>query len=567
MLGGVKNQLWYGDNLNVLRDHIASESVDLVYLDPPFNSNRSYNVLFKSKSGDDAMAQIEAFDDTWTWSQESEFTYMELITGGAPARVADAVESMRKLLGDNDVLAYLVMMTARLVELHRVLKPTGSLYLHCDPTASHYLKVVLDAIFGPTNYVSEISWKRSSAHNDAKRWGAVRDVIFYYAKNRRERVWNTQYGPYDDDYVARDYRHDDHDGRGPWRRGDLTAAKPGGDVSYDWRVKRSPEGVWSADPEDEYKTPKPGWEYKAARPYKGRYWAYSWENMLALEADGKIRYTRSGNPEYKRHLSEMPGAPISNHWDDIPVINSGAAERLGYPTQKPLALLERIVQASSNSGDVVLDPFCGCGTTIDAAQMLGRRWIGIDITYLSVDLIRKRLRSTHGDKVEDDFDVHGIPHDAAGAQALFDSNPFDFERWAVSLIDGQPNEKQVGDKGVDGVIRFPLDAEMHIGRVIVSVKGGQTVNPAMVRDLRGTVESQRAEMGILVTLAQPTRGMVDEARRSGSFTSAISGKSYPRIQIVTIDDLFRGKAVNMPTPLLPYIKAPTFAGYQLELGV
>ena len=271
-----------------------------------------------------------------------------------------------------------------------------------------------------------------------------------------------------------------------------------------------------------------------------------------------------GRPEHRRYLDDMPGVALQDVWSDIDPINAKARERLGYPTQKPMALLERIILASSNEGDVVLDPFCGCGTTVDAAQKLHRRWIGIDITYLSVDLMQKRLIDTYKQVpgFRDSFDVHGIPRDVAGAQAMFDANPFEFERWAVSLVDGQSNEKQVGDKGVDGVVRFPVDKNMNLGRVIVSVKGGKQLNPAMVRDLIGTVEAQRAEMGVLITMHPPTPGMTKAAKGSGTFTDPITNRTYPKVQIITVPEMFKGKRPEMPTPIRPYLKAPTFAGWQ-----
>jgi DNA modification methylase len=531
------NALYYGDNLDVLRKHVADESVDLVYLDPPFNSNRSYNVLFKSRSGDEAQAQIEAFDDTWTWSQQSEATYMELVQGGAPIKVADALEAMRRLLGDNDVLAYLVMMAARLVELHGVLKPTGSLYLHCDPTASHYLKVVLDAIFSPVRFQNEIAWQRAGAKNDPKRYGRIHDVIFFYTKGQAF-TWNDQFTPFNEASIQKNYTMVEAGSGRRYRHSDLTAAKPGGDVDFEW------QGV---------------------RPYKGRHWAYSRANLDAMFAEGRIEFRRTGMPVIKRYLDEQPGVPLQDVWTDIR-LTSADAERLGYPTQKPVALLQRILQASSNPGDVVLDPFCGCGTTIDAAEKLGRRWIGIDITYLAIDLIDKRLRHTYGDSIATTYKVHGIPHDVDGARALFEANPFDFERWAVSIVDGQPNEKQVGDKGVDGIVRFPL-SRTETGRIIVSVKGGKTVNPAMVRDLVGTVKTQRAQMGLLITMDAPSRGVRDALNRSGSYEHPLTGTRYPALQAITVAELLAGKRPKTPTAILPYVKAKVRAPEQPSLGL
>jgi DNA modification methylase len=526
----VANTLYYGDNLDVLRKHIATESVDLVYLDPPFNSNRSYNVLFKAQSGEASQAQIEAFDDTWHWTQQTEAQYDALIAGGAPIKVAEAIEAMHELVGPNDVLAYLVMMTARLVELHRVLKSTGSLYLHCDPTASHYLKILMDAVFGPERFGSEIIWKRTTAHSDGKQGrklhGHIHDTILFYTKGS-DWTWNTIYTPYDQSYIDSHYRFIEEGSGRHFRKGDLTGAKPGGDTSYEWK------GVY---------------------PYKGRYWAYSREKMEEFDAAGQLIYTKSGMPELKRYLDEMPGVPLQDLWTDIDPINAQANERLGYPTQKPVTLMERIVASSSNEGDVVLDPFCGCGTTVDAAEKLHRRWVGIDVTYLAVDLIRKRLRHTYGDEIESTFEVHGIPTDLAGAHALFDENPFDFERWAVSMVDGQPNEKQVGDKGIDGRIRFHADKDK-LGTMLVSVKGGKQVAPTMMRDLVGTLDQHKGEMGLLILLAEPTKGMTEIADHSGTYEVPMTGTSYPRVQIITVAELLAGKRPQMPTAILPYIQA------------
>ena len=540
--------LYYGDNLEILRRHVADESVDLIYLDPPFNSNRSYNVLFKAKSGEDAQAQIEAFDDTWTWSQQSDAEYEHLVRGGAPLKVADAIEAMRKLLGENDLLAYLVMMTARLIELHRVLKRTGSIYLHCDPTASHYLKVVLDAVFGPTNFRSEVIWKRTGAHNSAKRWGPVHDVVLMFSKSDRY-TWNALYQTYSAEY---DEKFAQIDERGRYMA--ITLTGPGtrtGDSGQPWR------GV------------DPTLVGRHWQPSSSAYDAYErltgkslsqvptmTERLDAMDAAGLVWWPKKvgGVPRFKQYRHVMPGVPIQDVILDLPPLQANSVERLGYPTQKPVALLDRIVTASSNEGDVVLDPFCGCGTTVDAAQKLGRRWIGIDISYLSVALVQNRLDDTYGPEVRRSYRVVGIPHDLAGAEALFKANAFDFERWAVTVIGGRANEKQVGDRGIDGVIRFPIDKRT-IGRVLVSVKGGATLNPAMVRDLRGTVEREKAEMGVLITLAQPTRGMVEEANRSGSYVYELTGAEFPRIQIATVPDLLTGKRPAGPAYFPPYTQA------------
>ena len=528
-MDGWRNQLFYGDNLDILRRHIADESVDLIYLDPPFNSNRSYNVLFKHKSGEESQAQIEAFDDTWTWSQESEEQYQTLVNGGAPVKVADAVEAMRHLLGQNDVMAYLVMMTARLVELRRVLKPTGSLYLHCDPTASHYLKVILDALFGAVNFRSEIVWKRTGAHGAAKRYAPVHDVILYYGRSPSVK-WNPIYHAYSKEYIDSKYNQEDERGRFQ-----LITLLPqgvrGGATGQPWR------GI---DPTS-----------------RGLHWRYPPERLEELDAEGAIYWGRKGSglPRLKRYLDESQGVAVQDIWTDISPLNSQAIERLGYPTQKPVALLERIIRASSSEGDLILDPFCGCGTAIDAAQRLDRRWIGIDITYLAVDLIEKRLRGVYGPAIVDSFTTVGIPRDVEAAEALWNRSPFEFERWAVSQVDGQPNERQVHDYGYDGVIRFPSDGKGGVERILVSVKGGSRLGPQMVRDLLGAINNQRAAGGVLITLKRPTRGMIEEVRHSGLFRAARHGRSYPKVQIISVQELLHGRRPNLPPVELPYIQA------------
>lgn len=525
------NRLFYGDNLDVLRDHSSfpDESVDLVYLDPPFNSNRSYNVLFKSRSGADAQAQIEAFDDTWTWSQQTEHQYLELIAGGASPTVTAALVAMRGLVGENDVLAYLVMMTARLVELHRVLKPTGSLYLHCDPTASHYLKVMLDSIFGPAQFRNEIVWRRSHGHNSANRYGANHDVILFYGRTPQA-TWNGIFQQYDPAYLAKHYRHVDPQGRRYKHENPTGAGVRRGVTGKPWK------GI---DP-----TPK------------GRHWARPPDQLEQLDAAGLIYWPKKPGswPYIKVYLDEREGIPAQDVWTDIPPINMIAKERLGYPTQKPIALLERIIQASSKPGDLVLDPFCGCGSTIDAAQRLERRWAGIDVTFLAVDLIDTRLRDVYGADIAAAYEIRGIPKDVEGAVALFQRNPFEFERWAVSQVDGTPNERQVGDRGSDGVVTFPADGRSAVGRALVSVKGGKSVNPGMVRDLVGTVNQERAELGLFISLSPPTAGMQEVARRSGDYVWGADGRRFPRIQLLTVAELLDGRRPQMPTPFRPYTK-------------
>ncbi|MDO7881198.1 DNA methyltransferase [Salinibacterium soli] len=531
------NKLYYGDNLEVLAK-LPGESVDLVYLDPPFNSARNYNVIF-SRAGqvtNDAGAQIQAFEDTWTWTYATEEEYGRYVNGGLPTRVAEALSAFRLLLGENDALAYLVNMAPRLVELHRTLKPSGSLYLHCDPTMSHYLKVLLDAIFDPRHFRNEIVWKRATTvkgnHGQGqKAFGSNTDVILYYGKTR-ESEHNPIFTPYSQAYIDSAYKYVEPETGRRYRL--ISMIGPGGAAKGN-----------------------PYYEVMGV----SRHWRYSQKRMQELIDAGMVVQTKPGTvPNRKQYLDEGKGVPVQSLWDDIPNLQAASAEALGYPTQKPLALLERIIETSTKPGDVVLDPFCGCGTTVDAAQKLGRRWVGIDITYIAIDLIVKRLLHTYGPGIVKTFDIDGIPRDTAGAQALFNRNPFDFERWAVSQLNAQPNEKQVGDKGIDGVARFLLGGKNEFGRILVSVKGGKQLNPAMVRDLRGTIERQKAELGVLITQTDPTAGMIDEVNHSGSYTHPASGQIYPRLQIITTAELMSGKRPQLPPTVLPYIAASRSAG-------
>ena len=519
-----ENTLFYGDNLEILRDYLIDECVDLIYLDPPFNSSRNYNVLFKDEQGFDSEAQIVAFEDTWHWTVATEHAYHHLITRG-PDHVVGMITALRTFIGANQMMAYLVMMTVRLVELHRVLKPTGSLYLHCDPTASHYLKLILDTIFGPQNFHNEIIWKRTSAHSDTKQgnvvhMGRIHDVILFYTKSdlahRKE-----LYLPYDESYVKSFYRHVDQDGR-KYRLGDLTG--PGG------AAKGNPQ-----------------YEFLGVT----RYWRYSKEHMQELYEQGRIIQTTPGTvPAYKRYLDEMPGTPLRDVWNSILPLGAQAAERLGYPTQKPLTLLERILQTSSNPGDVILDPFCGCGTAIAAAQKLDRRWIGIDITHLSIALQKYRLEAMYpGIK----YEVVGEPTDIGGASALAQQDRYQFQFWALSLVKAKPLGAQEGsktgkkgsDKGIDGIINFVDDATGKGKRVIIQVKSGH-VKSADIRDLVGTVQREQAAIGVFITLESPTRDMRTEAASAGLYHSIGWGKEYPRIQILSIAQLFQGAEVKMP---------------------
>ena len=500
-----------------------------------------YNLLFKAPGGEQSQAQIEAFEDTWHWNDVAELAFDEVMKSGN-SNAADMLRAMRSFLGENDMMAYLAMMAVRLIDLHRVLKKTGSLYLHCDPTASHYLKILLDAVFGPQSFRTAISWKRSSAHNDAKQgrvqYGNIRDEIFFYSKSK-EWTWHWLHTEYDESYTNSAYRHVDEEGR-KFRRGDLTAAKSGGDVEYPWPVMRISNGKWEADLADKYKNPQVGWEYKQVPPYKGRFWAYSKANMIEYEKADRLVYSSTGMPEYKRYLDEMPGVPLQNDWNDIQP--ASGSESLGYPTQKPVALLERILSASSNEGDVVLDPFCGCGTTVHAAQKLNRQWIGIDVTHLAISLIEKRLKDPFPGV---QFDVHGAPKDVSGAIDLAKRDKHQFQWWAVSLVNAIPfaGKKKGADGGIDGKIYFYPDGK-NSQVAIVSVKGGDNVSVAMLRDLKGVLDREKAPIGIFISLVEPTKPMIAEAAAAGIYETEF-GK-FPCIQILTVKDLFAGKRPQIP---------------------
>ena len=541
------NQLFYGDNLDILRRYVGDEIVDLVYLDPPFKSNQNYNVLFAERDGKQAAAQIKAFEDTWRWDEAAVRAYEEVVEGGGS--VADTLRAFRMCVGQNDMLAYLSMMAPRLVELWRVLKPTGALYLHCDPTSSHYLKLLLDAVFGPENFRGEIVWKRSSAHSDTKQGskqpGRIHDVLLFYTRTSGW-TWNEVYTPYADSYTGRDYKHIEEGTGRRFRRGDLTAARPGGDTSYEWRARKH-EGVrerWVADLEDEHLSPVAGWEYKGVQPYKGRYWAYSKANLKQFAREGRLRHTYDGMPEYKRYLDEMPGVPLQDLWTDVPPLQSGTAERLGYPTQKPEALLERILRASSNEGDVVLDPFCGCGTTIAAAERLKRRWVGIDITHLAVNLIRHRLRHAYGDSIEKAYDVGGEPVSMPDATALAAADPFQFQCWALGLVAARPAQTKKGpDEGIDGRRYFHEVEGGATRQIVFSVKAGKT-GPDHVRELRGVVEREEAAIGALICMRRPTKAMRTEAASAGSYSSPWG--RHPRVQILAVEELLGGAQLDAP---------------------
>ena len=472
------NTLYYGDNLDVLRRHVKDETVDLIYLDPPFNSKATYNILFGERNGSRAAAQIKAFEDTWRWDQAAAEAYQEVVEAGG--KVSQAMQAFRMFLGDNDMLAYLSMMAPRLMELRRVLKPTGSIYLHCDPTASHYLKLLMDAVFDAAGFTNEIIWHYTGGGRSKRYFSTKHDVIFWY--------WKGEVATFNVDSV---------------------------------RV-----------------------------PYK--------------ETSG---YAKGGiiSKAGKRYMPHPDGTPVDDVWD-IPIINPLSKERLGYPTQKPEALLERIILASSNEGDLVLDPFCGCGTTVAVAQRLKRRWIGIDITHLAVTLMKHRLKDAFGDQVA--YQVIGEPVSLPDARALAEQDPYQFQWWALGLVGARPVEQKKGsDKGIDGRLYFHDEGERgKTKQVVLSVKAGHT-SVAHVRDLRGVVEREKAEIGVLLTMQEPTQPMRAEVAGAGFYHSPGWNRNYPKLQILTVEHLLAGRGIDMP-PLrqvsTTFKKAPKAKGDEAQ---
>jgi adenine specific DNA methylase Mod len=527
------NRLLFGDNLQWLRDRriFPDASIDLVYLDPPFNSTADYNVLFREASGEASRAQFHAFTDTWNWA-DAAHTYAEFVDNCPNTAVVEMMEALHLFLKNSPMMAYLAMMAPRLVELHRVIRRTGSLYLHCDPNASHYLRMILDGIFGPENFRNEIVWKRTTAKALMKRrLPSNHDIILSYQRTP-EAFWNDAaiYQPYDADNLPektqKKYSHRDADGR-IYRLDNLINPNPD--------------------------RPNLTYEFLGVT----RVWRWTKERMEAAYKAGLVVQTKPGTvPQMKRYLDEQEGIPLDDVWVDIFPLNSQAQERLGYPTQKPQALLERIIETSSKKGDIVLDPFCGCGTTIHAAQKLGRQWIGIDVTYLAINLIKRRLKDAFGDDVQ--FEERGQPTDFGSAKRLAELDKWQFQQWALSLIEARPRTEDDGkgsDRGVDGMLYF-YEGKDKREKILVQVKGGG-VQRNDVSTLLGDVNNQKFVGGILITLEKPTKPMREEAADAGRYTSKLwHDKDYPKIQILTIEGLLSGtERVEAPPQINPFAKA------------
>jgi site-specific DNA-methyltransferase (adenine-specific) len=519
----MKNQLFYGDNLEVLRKHIRDESVDLCYIDPPFNSKRNYNQIYNNVGKED-QAQAQAFMDTWTWDDHANQGLAEIqdnYLGHFTGQSIDLISGLSKVLGKGSLLAYLVGMTLRIVEIHRVLKPTGSFYLHCDPTASHYLKIIIDAVFCTNggDYKSEIIWKRTTSHNDSKNnFGNVNDSIYFYTKSSKY-TFNQQYVEYDEQYVLKNFKYTDEQGR-RYSSDNLRSPNPRPNLTYD---------------------------YKGYKPHPNG-WTVSRERMEQLDREGRLIFpkTPDGRIRIKKFLHEMSGITLANNWSDIQPISSQAAERLGYPTQKPEALLERIIKASSNEGDIILDAYCGCGTTIAVAEKLNRSWIGVDITYQSISLILKRLEDSFGKNSIENIQLNGIPKDMESAVALAnksdDRTRKEFEKWAVLTYSNNRaviNAKKGADKGIDAVAYFQGEKDT-TEKIIFQVKSGK-VKSGDIRDLQGTMTLQQAAIGIFITLQPPTKDMIQTAKIAGIYQSRFMSQLVDKIQIVTIQEILEEK--------------------------
>jgi DNA modification methylase len=545
----MKNHLFYGDNLETIRKYIKDESVDLCYIDPPFNSKRNYNQIYNNIGTEDK-AQAQAFVDTWTWDMNATLGLEEIIAnqkGVFSRQTVKLISGLQEVLEKGSLLAYIVSMTLRITEIHRVLKPTGSFYLHCDPTASHYLKLVLDGIFcgNGGDYINEITWKRSSAKGDGKQggkhFGRITDTIFFYVKNTDLYNFNVQYEAYTEEALKRDYKH----------------TEPNTNRVYRLAPVDGPGGASKGNPH---------YEFLGVLGY----WRFSKTRMQAMYEEGKIVVSKKGNSlSQKMYLDESKGRQIDNFWYDIKNIAPMSAERLGYPTQKPEALLERIIRASSNEGDVILDCYCGCGTTVAVAERLNRNWIGCDITYQSISLILKRLEDTYGKTCLDNVVLNGVPKDIASARALANKKDDrlrkEFEKWALLTYSNNRaiiNEKKGADRGIDG-IAFMLESTEKTREIIFSVKSGK-VGVAQVRDLRGVIERENAAMGVLITLEEPTSEMLKECKMAGVYENPFYG-TFNVLECVTIQDVLDGKILKLPS--LAVVKAAQYKGKNTDTSL
>jgi len=534
-----RNVLYYGDNISVMK-YMPKDCVDLIYLDPPFKSNANYNLLYKGMTGKPVPEQAEAFFDTWELDAAKLEVARTMPVLMRQHGVDDTYVNFWKIWmealknSQPELLAYLIYMVQRLLYMKTILRPTGSIFLHCDQTASHYIKVMMDGIFGHDNFRNEIVWKRQSAHSDARsKFSAVSDAILFYAASKHAKFF-PQYVDHDPDYVDKFYRFDDNDGRGRYRLGDMSAPKGGGMAAIN-RNTGLPNG-WHV--------------YKGFEP-PATGWRYSPETLARLDSEGRIYFPRHKDGQLdtsrrlalKRYLDEQKGSIVTNVWTDISPVQGG--ESLGYPTQKPVSLLERIIASTTEPGDIVFDPFCGCGTTVYAASKLNRKWIGCDIAILAIKLVREVLSEKYRLVEGNDFDVDGIPVSVEQAEELFNSDPFQFQHWLVERVGGLPMQKKVADRGIDGRLYFEVNKNLE--EMVLSVKGGK-LRPTDVRDLRGVIEREKSAMGGFLSLSEPSKAMRLEAAEAGMYEC--NGVKYPRLQLLTVRDVLEGKkSLLTPTKL------------------
>ena len=552
----MNNTLYYGDNLEIMRNHMQSESVDLIYLDPPFNSSRDYNILFKQAKKDTVQAQMTAFTDTWTWHKS---IHDDFFLDHNNAKLFDLMDALFKILGKSDMMAYLLMMAPRLLEMHRILKSTGSLYLHCDPVASHYLKILLDVVFGAQNFRSEIIWRRTNSHNNLTRqYGPIHDSILFFAKSIKSK-FHLGVRPYNKQYIESRFKHEDINGR--FQLNYLTG--PGirnGESGKEWR-SFNPTNVgrhWAIP--------------KSLREFldndilnKGSIatleYLYKKDLIVFPQKDG-------GQPMYKQYIGK--GVLYQDIWayqpntqgilyqskecidEDVKYLES-ETEKLEYPTQKPVGLLERIIITSADKDSIIFDPFCGCGTAIIASEKLRNKWIGIDITFLAIDVMIDRLQKDFNLKRGKDYQIIGEPKDVYSAQKLFEESHKQFEMWAVGLANGLPQEKKGADAGIDGVAYFQ-DAKQAQQRAIIQVKGGN-LTLSSVRDFAHVIKRENAAMGFFICLQTPTKKMLQEADELG-FYSLHSGRQFAKLQVRTIKELIEGKEFDLPTGWIPTSGSP-----------
>ena len=530
----MQNQLYYGDNLEIL-PLLEKESVDLCYIDPPFNSKRNYNQIYNNIGVKDK-AQAQAFTDTWEWDDEAQKGFarfnLDLEKGDKtiPEKTKILILALHKVLGESGMFAYLVSMAQRILGIYRILKPTGSFYLHCDPTASHYLKLLLDSIFcrNGGDFQNEIVWKRYAVHSLAnKKFDAINDSIFFYTKSKNY-TFNRPYEILTNAEIDKKFPYIETE---TGRRFQTVALEQASNKNSRGEI-RIVQG--------KNLTTELGWR-----------WTQKEFDFRIAKNPHIIYWTSNGRPRYKIYADEYLGKPIGSNWGDISYLSSNDAERLGYPTQKPEKLLERIILASSKEKDVILDAYCGCGTTVAVAQRLKRKWIGIDITYNSISLIIKRLTDSYGKSILNKTEIFGIPKDVAAARdlALKSKTRKEFEIWAIITYSDNlaiPNEKKGADKGIDGIMYFTTSVSpLEHGTILFSVKSG-AVGVAQVRDFLHVIERENAAGGVFLTLEEPTKPMLQEAKKAGKFINPLTDTSFDKLQIVTIKEMIEGARANFP---------------------